>query len=314
MPRDKASVTRKINFLFATVGVDQSGEWIPFQHSPVLADIKQLSFDNGDRYLDIAADEAVYCLFIDKIGKQRGYVTWAKIRRDALPEIELRGNLTDLDIDVEAGVAEISHAIFFPGNIIGFESNSYARPTRLAVYLRRKSPDICLRNLDIEPLLKPDVRSRLKELKSVSLLRIGATTTFFDAITAADETLGRAFKSGAKAGNAEEIEITMRGIQPLSGTDRLGWLRKLARLIGLAGADTALTEFQVGGQSTDTNKHVLIDLLSDKLVTSKKILRQGARTRVVDPNSAWDAIEDAYEEMLPEINAAIGDLERSPVK
>jgi hypothetical protein len=286
-----------------------------FGHSQVLVAIKQLSFEDGERYLDSPADDAAYCLFIDKVGRQKSYVRWAKIRREALPEIELRGNLTDLDIEEDAGVAEISHVIFFPGNIICFESNFYARPTRLPLYLRRKAPDDCPRSLDIEPLFKSDVRSRLRELKSVSMIRIGATATFFDAITGADETLGRAFKAGATAGNAGEIEITMRGIRPLSGTDRLAWVRQLARrLIGRPGADTELTQFQVAGPSAETDKLLAIDLLSDKLVTTKKILRQSARTRVVDSNSAYDAIEEAHEEMLPEIQAAIGDLERPPAK
>jgi len=310
--RDDRTLERKIYFFFVNVGVEPSGDWTPFDTHRVLAAIDRLSFNNGERYLDLKADDAVYCLFVDRNGRQKSLARWAKIRRAGLPEIELRGNFRNLDIREDEGIAEKSHVIFYPGNVIGVESNFYGpRATRLGLYLRRKAEAIVPRNVVIEPLFRPDVRARLRELRDVTLLKISAAASFADDIGRVDQSLGRAFRASAEAANAEEIEITMKRIQPLAGTDRLAWVRRLAQnLLGRADAEAEITEFKVSGPSVEDEKMLPLDLLSDKLVATKRILRQQARTRVVDSQSAFDAIEEAYEELRGSINTAVADIPR----
>lgn len=313
MARDDSGINRKIYFFFVNVGVEPSGDFTPFDPHDALTTIAGLPFSDDGRYLDLRTEDSVYCLFPDKVGrKKNSYARWAKIRRSGLPQIELHGDMKALEIDEEAGVADTSHIIFFPGNIIGAESNFYApRATRLALYLRRKAPDDTPKSIIVEPLFRPDVRQRLREFRDVTLLSIGATASLAGDIGDVDAGLGQAFKSTAESANAEIIEITMKHIQPISGTDRLAWVRRLAgRLVGR----DAVTEFRVAGPRVDNDKMDQIDLMNDKLMTSKRIVRQKSRTRVVDSGSAYDAIEEAFDELGPSVTQAVADLPREQIE
>ena len=49
-----------------------------------------------------------------------------------------------------------------------------------------------------------------------------------------------------------------------------------------------------------------VDLLNDHLVTVTRVVRENARGRVLDPDSVFDAIEQAYGRLRDELRAAPG--------
>lgn len=66
---------------------------------------------------------------------------------------------------------------------------------------------------------------------------------------------------------------------------------------------TRLASRQSGG---NTQRVEEIDLLSDELVVKKQVVKQDARFRSVDKNSAYRAIEEAYQELKEQLETAAG--------
>jgi len=48
----------------------------------------------------------------------------------------------------------------------------------------------------------------------------------------------------------------------------------------------------------------LVDVLRDELVASKKVVRVDSRSRALDPAATYAAIEEAYLELKPQLEAA----------
>jgi hypothetical protein len=53
----------------------------------------------------------------------------------------------------------------------------------------------------------------------------------------------------------------------------------------------------VKGRRDDTHRVEAIDLLKDQLISVRKIFRMGDRSRALDPDSAFEAILAAHDEL-----------------
>jgi hypothetical protein len=84
----------------------------------VLEAINRLNYQNDDRYLKDDEDGYEICCLIDELAPPQK-ARFCKIRRDDFPQVEHKGNLADLVIPDEYGLAECVHAIFFPENVVG---------------------------------------------------------------------------------------------------------------------------------------------------------------------------------------------------
>jgi hypothetical protein len=82
------------------------------------------------------------------------------------------------------------------------------------------------------------------------------------------------------------------------GQGLLGLARSLVRRDDL---DEGVIDFEVKGLNGETGRIDLVDILNDKLVGRKQILRQEGRGRALMDESAYAAVEEAYGELHDEL-------------
>ena len=300
----KDTLQRKIHFYRVDAGKDDAGRPIPFDASSMCGHIDGLQFETGDRYAEDTAGNATLCWIDRHVPHHR--IRLATIRRVDLPQLDQRGRLSPLGIPEGAGLAEPIHIVFFPNNIVGADFNFYGpRLSRLRDYLAEKADGVCPK-LDFQPLLRPDVADQLDKLADIRMIRLKIDSSYIDTVREADENLGAAFRAAAEAGMAREVTIILQPDPKVAKgllhklIPRLSWLSNRNDIHDKASA------FSVSGRRSDTGRVELVDLLSAYIIAKKEIIRADPLTRALDPGSAYDAIEAAYEELEPQLERAAG--------
>ena len=299
------TVERRIMFFRINCGGDDGGQPLAYDPGPPLRRINGLPWSNTGRYQP-NDDGTVTCAWVDRTqANQR--MQLATVRRSALPLMEDgSGTLSSLGIPSTAGLAEITHLTFFPANILGAVFNFYGpRPTRLATYLKSKIPGTPA-DLTIEPLIKTDVSEELERLETLRLVDLRIRPSYSSTVEEADESLGAAFGATAEAvtDDLQEVQIVLRAGRK-RGSDLGASIRRCVEwLVGRDDLQENASRFQVGGVDIESQRSTVIDLLNDKLVSSKRIIKQGGRSRALDNASAYNAIQEAYDELKDELEEA----------
>jgi|SRR5665213_219340 len=303
-----ATIARKIHFYRIDAGVDGGGLPIQFDPLPSLAAISALPFNNADngRYMSDEDGNAIGAW--PTVSNARTALRFCQVRRNGLPQVERAGIVNDLNIAADAGLLEPIHIVFFPNNIAGADFNSYGpRMSRLGSYLRVKSGGVAP-FLNFQPLLRQDIAQQLNNLDDIRLFDLRIAAAHIDIVQMADQSLGAAFEANARLldGNTEDIQIVLR-----PGRDqRRRALRRLIdpirNLLNNPVFRDGSERFQIKGRRSDTGKTDMIDLLHDQLIVTKEILRVGERSRAVQPESAYAAIENAFAELRQQLQDAAG--------
>lgn len=269
---------------------------------PALRHIGSLAFDSSGRYWSDASG-AVICGWPD-LGNSHPCVQLGSIRRSNLPLLETKGKLSGLPIAPEAGLVEITHLRFFPKRIVGCVYNHHGpRASRLPLYLEARAKGR-IKLFQLALLARRDVIGRLKKLEEIKLFRLRVQKSFIDAVAEADADLGAAMKRLEAVSNAGEIEVVLKPASYSRESLGQGILRHIKQLAGLDGLEEGATAFKVKGRNPESGGEEIIDVLSDKLLSKKKILKQNERARSLDPTSAFSAIEEAYKELRDELERA----------
>ena len=303
-----ATVERRISFYRVFAGLDDAGRPLPFDPGPALARVHRLPFTARGRYWQDGDGNAT-CCWVDcaEPTEPLQRLRFGHIRRSGLPQVERRGTLTPLHIPAASGLVEQVHVVFFPGGIIGSEFNFYGpRLPRLAQYLAAKAPHDGCAALAFEPLLRQDVAAQLDQLTDIRLVRLRIRASYAAQVAQADRDLGSAFEAAGRAGEAEELELVLRALprsrHPLA--ERL--LGAVKRLAGFGDLRSEVSRFDVKGLHQQTGRVEELDILSDQLIAKGQIIRQDARTRALDPESAYGAIQRAYAELRDQLELAAG--------
>ena len=292
--RGVTTVDRKIHFYRIDCGSDDSGKPKPFDAKPALKHIDGLSFDNGRYMAGLGGNDTA--VWLDAVSPYIR-VKIGDVRRSGLPAIERRGALSPLKLPDGAGIAEQTHFVFFPDNILGAEFNFYGpRPNRLANYLMSKATDHCP-EIAFAALLRQDVAERLKKLGKLTLLDLKILAAFSTVVTQADRDLGSALAAAAKAGKAETVEIVLKPIPRSQKFLDLSLRDAARRLFENPETRTSAKKFLLKGRNEDSDKIDVVDVLSDELIATKQVMLQDEGYRSVSSDSAYGAIEDAYQEL-----------------
>jgi hypothetical protein len=136
-------------------------------------------------------------------------------------------------------------------------------------------------------------------------LRLSRDTV--DEVRYVDESLAAAFERAAEwGGGSPDVEIVLRK-QPYSREPLPNRISAaVRRLAGSEDLRHVAKAFRVSGRTTDTGEVNVVDILKSDLVATRRILRTAPRVRALDDGAAYDAIEDAYDELRAEIGAAAG--------
>ena len=133
------------------------------------------------------------------------------------------------------------------------------------------------------------------------MLNLKIRASYAETIAKIDENLGEAFRAAHKAGNADEIELILRASRRSKGWLDNNLLNTVKDLIRQSDVQFETSKFVIDGYSEEKEKATTLDLLSDKLLIKRAILKTGNRSRGLNPNSAFNAIISAYDEIKDEI-------------
>ena len=304
------SVERKIHFYRVDIGADGGGQPFPFDPLPALSVIDALPFDSSasGRY-EVDADGNALCVTQYKADPQANVaVQFGRVRRTGLPQQELGGKITDLNLDPDAGLLEAIHVVFFPDNIVGCEYNHYGpRVSRLGNYMHIKSRK-AVQDASFLHLVRKDTIEQLNRLDEIRLFEMSVRPSYIESVSHVDRSLADAFRANAAVVEQQE-EIILVIIRPDTERRASALARLLTTVRNLFVQDdfhSSVNRLQIRGTCSDTNRVETIDLLKNQLISTKSIVRLNDRGRALNPESAFDAIIEAHQELRNEIEDAAG--------
>jgi len=220
--------------------------------------------------------------------------------------LERAGTLAPLGVPPTSGVVEQTHIVFFGNNIVGVEFNFYGpRVNRLTSYFASKAAQLYGVPPSFEPLLRQDVRNRLANLEHVKIFDLSIRRGYAGVLAQANRDLFGGLEAMAETAHAEEIEVVLKP-RRYSRREMLSdaLLNPIRRLAGRADLRDNASRFKVTGVVQGDDGVQLIDVLSDQLISRKRIVRQGLRTRAIQSDAAFRAIEEAYRDLDQDLQEA----------
>lgn len=297
--------TRNIYFFRVDAGADADGKPKLLDLRPATKKLDRLTFEDGGRYQSIGDDGDRLCTWTDSLDYPIK-LRFGSIRVSGLPQAEANGILSDLNLAIDQGLCEASHICVFDNGIVGVENNFYGpRIPRLANYLQ-----YCVRPMNIpfvlEQLIRGDAAEMLLGKNGIRSLELRIRRSWIPVVAEADETLGVAFEAAANAGNAETVAVILRP-EPYKRTNlRESLLDTLKSIVGRNDLRQNAIRLNATLLEEATQRAVSCNLLEDKFVGSKKILRVNARSRVLDRSDAYAKIIETYEELKDDLEKAAG--------
>lgn len=302
---DRSCVTRKIHFYRIYAGHNLAGEPTPYDVKSVLEAIHGLDFKTDAPYLKVEGGFE-FCCMVDELSSPQK-VRFCKITRDDLPQIEHQGNLTDLELAENQGLAECVHAMFFPENIVGLEYNyNGLRVTRISEYLHAKSQNVSSNEPKFEELVERDAIEKLKHMRTVRKFSLKVRQSLFSSVEQAGGSLADTFRAARELGEAKEIGLTL-SVGHAGENETLGskLINVAKTLITFKDMSNDVISGEIKGRS-DTGKMEVVDLLNAKLVAEKSIPRRGGRTSAPHKDFVYAAIEEAYNDFKDQFPSAVG--------
>jgi hypothetical protein len=301
--KNRDTLERKIFFYRVNVGQTDGGRPMPFDARPFCDHLQTLGFDDAGAYWQSGDGDFTFCLVDHNDSPQR--VRLAISRRSALPHIEQGGRTTPLQLSPAEGLAEQTHLIFFPNNIVGAEFNFYGpRVSRLRGYFRTKAQHLC-EDITFEQLLRGDVLAKLERMRDLQRFELGIRRGYAAAVADADQDLGSAFDAQFRVSDAERIDVILRA-KPRDPRSTLaaGLWDTAKRLLRQDGFREHASTFRVRAYNPETTRREDLNLLNDQLIAHKQVVKHDPRSRAVDSASMYSAIRAAHEELHEEIAAA----------
>ena len=296
------TLERKVYFYRVDIGNDEGGKPLTFDPSPALNVISSLPFANDDasRY-EFDNDGNALCL-IPYSQSTTAAFRFCRVRRTGLPQLENAGQISDLNLDSDSGLLEAVHLVFFPDNIVGCEYNHFGpRISRLGSYLNTKSNEAIPIPI-FRPLLRPDAAKQLDRLTEIRLLDISIRPAYANIIRQKDESLADALEANAKLlTDPETVQLVIKPQRESWQAAHRKLLKPFKALIGAEEFRQAIDRFQLKGKCKDTDRVETIDLLKDQLISTKKIVRFNEISRALDPDSAFNAVHEAFQDLRDDL-------------
>lgn len=316
-PRKNDTLERKIHFYRAHIGNDDGGCPFPFDPTPALKHINTLPFtnDNNGRYLfdDPDGFGNAVCV-VDYSDRANQRIRFCRVRRTGLPQLERAGNISDLDIDSDTGLLEAIHVVFFPDNIVGAEYNHFGpRISRLGSYLHEKSGNELrlptsgneLRPLTFRHLVRSEVAEQLDRLTDIRIMDFSISPAHISLVRQADGSLADALEATRRAvGEPDTVRLILTPRKENQTEFCNEWINRLKQLLNFERIYEGAARLQVRGKCEDSGRVETINLLNNLFISTKQIVRLNERGRSLDPESAFQAIRDAREELGDDLQNA----------
>ena len=300
-------VERTIHFYAIDIGRDDGGKRFPFDPTPLLKAIECLDFrrdGSPSRYESAGVGDDMLCAVFEPPGSWDA-LKFCRVRSSGLPELEERGQIRSLELKDDERLVESCHAVFFRGNILGFELNRDGpRAGQLGWYLEARSEDF-RRPIQFRHLVRSDPAGRLVHFTDLVELEIEIHRPYLEIVRNAHPSLGGVLDAQEEAvggGNTIRAKLTFPGNIREGGLAK--YRRVLADLARRPDVSDGFRHFRARGTRGDTGHLDTINLLGDQIIVRKKILRLNEHGRAVDSASAFQGIREAYSELETEIQSA----------
>jgi hypothetical protein len=294
------SIEREIYFFRIDAGNDASGKPISFDPVPTLEYIDNLQWQ-GPKSRYYQDDKKITGCWIDS-KKMPCKLRLGTIRRTDFPSVEELGEISPLELSENSGLLDQTHIVFLGDDIVGCDYNFYGpRITRLAYYFSDKAVGIAPPILNLTPLLRKDIYNQLQQFKSLRLFHLRIRPPFAEVIKESNDSLDDSFKAAVKAGNADDVELILRASnQNIDGLS-MNLISTAIHILRHPSSQFDTKTFKITGFNKEKQENVTLDLLSDKLVVKKSVLKADRRSRGVNNIAAYNAIISAYNEIKQEI-------------
>ena len=299
------TLERKIFFYQANIGVDERGALLAYDPTPALNAIAALPFTNDDSgCYEFDVDGNAVCAIVHSMG-QNPALRFCRIRRTGLPQLETGGRITALNLGVSTGLLEAIHVVFFPNNIVGAEYNHYGpRMSRLGNYFHTKSNRV-VPHATFRPLLRGDATEQMNRLTEIRELSFNILPSHVDEVGRVDDSLAEAFKA---ASHILEHPQTLRlYLKPISMERRSLFDRMVSPIrefVSTPSIRDGVEKLEIRGQCSDSGRVETLDLLKDQLISTVQIVRMNERSRALDTDAAFRAINEAYRDSFDLIQSA----------
>ena len=295
--------------------VDGQGQTLPvsFPAKGLVRKLQKAKSDGVSRYYMTRDGYKMLALGVEMT--PRPHVAVYRSRYVNLPGKDVAGDVVDLGLGAGEGLAEGTHFVFFPNNIVGVLYNFHGPTTsRFASYLFHKF------ELDVTfvPVYRRDIARMLAELDRVSKVEVSIPANQAHLLAAPDSQDGedgfaQSLFHGARIlgeGNVR-LELSVGQGAPQTRYDELkGFARRLARRGDLHTFKVA----KVYGRNEGEQESLPIDLLTEQLITRKDVDAETTTTTKVSQSSASAAVREAhaeYRDQIALITDAMPDLTRS---
>ena len=266
---------------------------------PTFDSINQLDFRVGNRYLGVPDSGRYSSVSIDRVTPPpRLQVGW--ITDQDLPRLTKRGRTSPIRLAAEQYLYYPSHVVFFEGGVIGYESSRSApTPGTLGNYLTSKGGGGIY---SFEPIFKPEVAADLRRLVEIHCFTLRIPLSRAAVFQGKDRSTWRALKNLQDWGDSLSAEVTLKPEH--RGGTVANMLARVKRISRDAREDGLQKLTAIGYDESGTR--LVLDLLNPRLIQKREMVLQDATHRAVDAQSAYSAIESAYQNLRDAIDDSLG--------
>lgn len=223
------------------------------------------------------------------------------VRRTDLPSLDSgTGDIGDLDLAEEEGLAEAVHLRLFPNGIIGFEAFFYGpRISRIEAFLNDRCATALGAPVRIRQIFRGDVLARALKFEDIRV--------FHARVHPSKETIAAAKGAGLKGvmdtassfGADVWVDVRLRA-EPKDPkfTERVKDVFRFWRDQGIDPSEFLMSA-DIEGKNPESEKVEPLNMLSDALVRMAEIPRESARSRALDSDAAFKAVSEAYKKVRP---------------
>lgn len=260
-------------------------------------------FGTPNMYMSVGQD-ALFAR-VDSLNRNEILGAVVTSRRSNWPWLEHGGNMGPLNIPVGDGLGEVTHFAIFEEKILGLEYNFYGpRANRLCDYVKHAARPL-IDEVDLILLINKDAAktlTRFGEIKEFDLrVRADAAAVWEDA----SPELASAFRTFEEVTDADDYEIVFRKKGRNKWLPKFAFRKILPDFLSRVDVRDKTDIFRVKARDLNTNKSAPFDLLADKMILAKKVVKPDTRYNAVDQEGMYNAIREAYGELRDHLHLII---------
>lgn len=255
---------------------------------------------NEDLY---SIDRDATVTLMESFSGTRPHLALHTIRRVNLPSEDANGRIVDLSINEAHGLAEGTHFLFCPRNVVVCLYNHQGpRIKRLGSWLHDRL------GLDVSfvPLLRADTWAVVEQMRTITAVEVSIPAAQARALEPPpdnDDDLLTALRASGDASQSGSLRVSWtvgRGRDRMPQSRMRGLAESLFRL-DKRGFKVA----KIHGRLEGVKAPVPVDLIEDQLVTRRTVDPERQRSRRISTASAYEAMDDTYDSFRDQIQTAV---------